>query len=194
MAKKIICTDADVNDCVLNFFNMLDVPYKLLCNQYKQPLRGKYYQCSEEMIYNKLKIDVEQENYTFCASDSKKTTNMIFLFLRGLGVKKDDIILVNRDETERNKEIYNTELWHDKHVIISPSVTIGVDFVPSKARNIYSFAEGGSINPLLILQQIFRCRKINDIYTYIKPSPKPPTIFSMNQVAKVFDNIKPVEL
>lgn len=194
MATKIICTDADINDCVLNFFSMIDINYKFVYNQYECPIVGKNYICSEDGILRSIKKDVENGKYVFVTSDRKNTTNMIYMFLRSLGVEQNKILLINRDETEKNKELYNTQLWHNKHIIISPSITIGVDFVPEEARNVYSIIEGGTINPILICQQIFRCRKIINIYTHIKPERKEPMIYSMKYVSSMFDNIRPVEM
>ena len=59
------------------------------------------------------------------------------MFLRSLNVEKEDIILINKDETTINKELYNTEVWYNKYVIYSPSITIGSDFVPKIPLNIF---------------------------------------------------------
>lgn len=194
MATKIICTDADVNDCVLNFFNMIGIDYKFIYNSYQCPIIGKNYICSQDTILKKIKDDIEDGNYVFITSDRKETTKMMYMFLRTLGVNQKDIILINADETEKNKELYNTALWHNKHIIISPSVTNGVDFPPEKARNVYCIIKGGSINPITICQQIFRCRKIIDIYTYIEPERALPMMHSIKYVTNIFSNIKPLEI
>ena len=116
------------------------------------------------------------------------------MFLRSLGVSKDDIVIVNQDETALTKALYNTDLWQNKHVIVSPSITIGVDFVPEGKRNVFSWVRGSTINPIAVSQQIFRCRKINSIFTLVEAQARQPTIPCLKYVSKMFDQIRPIEL
>lgn len=168
-STKVIITDADINDSVFKFFELLNLDFKFINNQYKPETKIKHYKCVSENSQTILKHIIDKgERAVFC-SDSKVQCDIAKDFLIKNKVDETDILIITSTETENNniETLFDTDKWEDYKVIIySPSVVYGVDFVPKMHKyNVVVDINQCSVSPLEIGQMIFRCRNISDIYT-----------------------------
>jgi len=148
--KQIICVDGDINDVSLKFLQYCDIKYKFIHNEYKHNKDVKAFEIDNyESIIEQLKT----EDKFMVATDSINIANLIKKDL------DDENIKVITSET---KDYVNLD-DHDK-VIFSPKIIYGLD--SSMHRNVYAIYREQSINPSHFLQQISRCRNIQNLYYY----------------------------
>lgn len=184
--KKIIATDADINDSVFMFFEFLNMPFKYIDNHYIPECVGKNFNVTYEKMLEQIRVDVLMGKKIVFCSDEKRATNNIKMILIDLDVSAEEIVIINADETTLDKTLYDVSKWEGKHILYSPSIIYGVDFFPSVKYNVYAYVSGGSIDPIQITQQIFRCRNIENIYTCISPVRREPEFSNVEQLRKIY--------
>jgi hypothetical protein len=189
-AYKIIGTDADINDACFRFFELLLIDYVFIENSFNVTTNIKALECNWEQFTQGMISDINNKQLFVVASDSKKACEEIYEILRAY-LPKEKILLITREETQQFRHITNTANWEGKYVIYSPSIVYGVDFEPSEKYNVYSFIKGKSINGIQIGQQIFRCRKINNIYIHFECSDKmTPRFYTIESAREYIDDFK----
>jgi hypothetical protein len=187
-AKKIIATDADLNDSVFELFNMINKKYVFIKNNYYKKMESNHYTTENFQNFLNQYINKAHENKTVFCSDTKKQCDHAYESLIQSGIKKEDIVLITSDYNS-NKDLIKTELWENKHIIYSPSIVYGVDFVPNTLYDVFVYVEQKSINPIQIGQQIFRCRRIKNIYSCIDKKIKQPSFINLEDVKKYYEHI-----
>ncbi len=152
--KKIICTDADINDISLSYLRLIDKNKIYIQNDF---LHNKNIKCQELFSYGDFCDKLHLENKFLCCCDSKTQAEMIHQQLIDFGVR--DVKLITSD----NDEYINLD-DHDK-IIYSPKIIYGLD--SSIKRPVYCYYKERTIPPTAMIQQIARCRNIKYLrYTF----------------------------
>ena len=152
--KKIICTDADINDISLSFLKLVNKNKIYIQNEF---LHNKNVKCQELFSYNGFCDKLRLEKKFLCCCDSKTQAEMIHQELIDYGVR--DVKLITSD----NDEYINLDN-HDK-IIYSPKIVYGLD--SSIKRPVYCYYKERTIPPTAMIQQIARCRNIKYLrYTF----------------------------
>ena len=152
--KKIICTDADINDISLSFLKLVDKNKIYIQNEF---LHNKNVKCQEIFSYNDFCDKLRLEKKFLCCCDSKTQAEMIHQELLDYGIR--DVKLITSD----NDEYCNLDN-HDK-IIYSPKIIYGLD--SSIKRPVYCYYKERTIPPTAMIQQIARCRNIKYLrYTF----------------------------
>lgn len=172
-SKQIICTDADVNDIVFKLFDMLDIEYAYIDNKYKHSNSTEHISYNNETTFFDNYSMVSEKEYTIFCADSKRKVDEARQILYNLNIPDDKILVITSDKTplDTEKKLIDTDNWKDKYILYSPSIVYGIDFQPDKNLNVFCHVTGHTINPIQIMQQMFRCRKIENIHTCIKSRP-----------------------
>jgi hypothetical protein len=145
--KQFIGTDADISDNSLLFLDYINKKYKYVDNIYKHNNNVKAYEIFDiSKFINELK---NQNKYLVCC-DSKKNAELLYKELN------DKTIKLITSETD---EYIN----FDKHnkIIYSPKIIYGID--SSMKRNVYCFYKEHTISPAAMVQQVARCRNIQNL-------------------------------
>ena len=152
--KKIICTDADINDISLSFLKLVDKSKIFIQNDF---LHNKNVKSQELFSYNDFCHKLHLEKKFLCCCDSKTQAEMIHQELIQYGVR--DVKLITSDTDE-----YINLDNHDK-IIYSPKIVYGLD--STIKRPVYCYYKERTIPPTAMIQQIARCRNIRYLrYTF----------------------------
>jgi len=152
--KKIICTDADINDISLSFLKLVDKNKIYIQNEF---LHNKNVKCQEIFKYKDFCNELSKEKKFLCCCDSKTQAEMIHQELINRNVR--DVKLITSD----NDEYINLDKY-DK-IIYSPKIVYGLD--SSIKRPVYCYYKERTIPPTAMIQQIARCRNIKYLrYTF----------------------------
>jgi hypothetical protein len=173
-ASIIICTDADINDMVLSFFDQIDIKYYLIHNTYKtiKETRALEYQ-SKETLIRLIENNLLNSQNVICCFDSKKEMETIVQRLKSycennkLDNQLNNFLIYSSDEGDEKDFLCINEKWKNKNIFYTPKITIGVSFDNKTPRKVYLFAQNNSINSIGFIQQISRCRNISELHYYI---------------------------
>lgn len=146
-SKQIIATDADINDISYNFISNY-IKLKYIVNEHKH---NKDVNAYEIKSYDEMLEKLKTEDKFMLCTDSKSSAEVAYKYLDD----KDILLIVSG-----NNKYYNLDDY-DK-VIFSPKIMYGLD--SSMKRNIYCYYKEHTITPTGYLQQISRCRNINELY------------------------------
>jgi hypothetical protein len=145
--KKIICTDADINDISLSFLKLVDKNKIYIENTF---LHNKNIKSQEIFTYQNFCEQLSLEKKFLCCCDSKIQAEMIYQEMIRYGQR--DVKLITSD----NDEYINLDNY-DK-IIYSPKIVYGLD--SSIKRPVYCYYKERTIAPTAMIQQIARCRNI----------------------------------
>jgi len=169
-AKKVIVSDALINDNVINFLNnRLDnvLYYKNDFQKYKdiEALRIR----DENKFLDKLEEFVKNDKYFLFASDSNTTATSFSedlhrKLLSQYPEKKDKFILITSDTDFTIEDA--SEQFKNKFVFYSPKIIYSVDFNIIDKQDVFIHIKGHTITPYGMYQQITRTRNINQINIY----------------------------
>ncbi len=152
--KKIICTDADINDISLSFLKLVDKNKIFIQNDF---LHNKNVKSQELFSYNDFCHKLHLEKKFLCCCDSKTQAEMIHQELIQYGVRDVELITSDTDK-------YINLDDYDK-IIYSPKIVYGLD--SSIKRPVYCYYKERTIPPTAMIQQIARCRNIKYLrYTF----------------------------
>jgi hypothetical protein len=151
--KQFIGTDADISDNSLIFLDYINKKYKYVDNIYKHNNNVKAFEIFDiSKFINELKT---QNKYLVCC-DSKKNAELLYKEINDKNIK---LITSETDE-------YINFDKHDK-IIYSPKIIYGID--SSMKRNVYCFYKEHTISPSAMVQQVARCRNIQNLkFLFIK--------------------------
>lgn len=163
--KLLICSDADVSDLVFKFISSIRTANMtvFIDNEYKNYTDI----CATEYadidgIIKKLKARINRNEGFICCFDQLKFLTQIYGLIYD-DTKKNNFLRISSE----HRRFTNTDIWKGKFVFYSPSIIYGNDFVPDMPTDVFVFVKGGTIDPLQIVQQATRCRKIKKLYYYI---------------------------
>lgn len=186
-AHKVIATDADMSDNVLRYFqlNRKGKAKILYTNEYKNysGIPAVRYECSGEMI-TKMKKYISREIPFIATFDTLSQLEIIFDQVYD-EKKKDKFVRHSSKHSHGNIENV-TETWNGKFVFYSPQVVYGVDFVPKEEEEVFCFITGKTLNPLQIIQQIARNRKIKKLNYYCPVKPRESKYSSFDEVKEEY--------
>lgn len=177
--KLLICSDADVSDLVFKYISSLRKPNTTIFvdNEYKNYSDIKATEYADiEGIIKKLKARINRDEGFVCCFDQLKCLSHIYGLV--FDEEKKDMFLRISSEHRR---FTNTDIWKGKFVFYSPSIIYGNDFVPDIPTDVFVFVKGGTIDPLQIVQQATRCRKIKHLYYHIDTKNKWLKYKSLNE-------------
>ena len=113
---------------------------------------------------NKFNINdkINNNDSILLCSDSVNVINDIYNFYNKEIDKKEYYYKITKDEYD--KELVNNcnNKFKNKFIMFSPKITYGID-IQINYKEIYGIYKGKSINSYLMLQQLSRCRKCNNI-------------------------------
>ena len=173
-ASYILCTDADINDLVLSYFNKIKVKYHLIENTYKNInniLAIEY--DDKEVIITKMQDMLLKNNKIICCFDSKVEMDLIVqrlkIFCETNNLKKqiDNFLVYSSTDGNEKDFLQINDRWKSKNIFYTPKITIGVSFDNKIKRDVFLIARGNSINSFGYVQQISRCRNISSLHYYV---------------------------
>jgi hypothetical protein len=169
-SKRIICTDADIGEICLQYFDKLGISYQFQKNAYLKcnGVEAVELQSREIMLDMIRKLD----KFLIC-TDSKTEAEALSKDLNDPKIvtyTSDYRGSINLDDNEKS--------------IISPKVITGVDSVMQ--RHVFAIYKEHTITADHMIQQLNRCRNIVKIY-YFFPNKKvtPPKYESVEQVTQM---------
>tara|TARA_Y100000114_G_scaffold104220_1_gene97483 strand:+ start:799 stop:3477 length:2679 start_codon:yes stop_codon:yes gene_type:complete len=151
--KNFICIDADITNKSIEFIEkFINRKYDLFENEYKHN-KGVYaYEIEDEKDFvHKLK---NQTKFLLCC-DSKTEAERFKKLL------DDPEVIIITSDTDRYIAFDN----HNK-IIYSPKVIYGID--SCMRRNVFCWYKEHTINPKKMVQQVARCRNINNLYYHFE--------------------------
>lgn len=174
--KKVIVSDAYIKESIYELF--VNRPYDILyinnhCKKFEnvKAIRLR----NEEKFLNKLKTRISSNKYFLFGCDSARTITYYYNILVGcFPDRKDDIILITREETEKGafKLVDASKQFLNKFVLYSPSITTAVDFSIDTPQDVFIYITGKSIDAPNIFQQTTRTRNIKKVYYFCETSIK----------------------
>lgn len=173
--KNFICADADISNTLKYFIDSLEKPYEFYYNTYQNFKNVNVNIINDEdKFINQLR---NEEKYILCM-DSKNRADLVDMKLK-IGKDKEEIKLITSETTEN--ELITLDEYNK--IIFSPKIIYGLDSTMS--RNVYCYFKGDTINSKQMVQQITRCRNIENVY-----------IFFLNRTSKYckYDNIDDVKV
>ena len=173
-SSYVLCTDADVNDMVLSFFDKLNIRYHLIENTYKniRNVMAIEYE-DKQIIINKMQELLLDGKKVICCFDSKAemdlTVQRLKSFCEANNLKKqsDNFLIYSSTEGDESDFLHINDKWKTKNIFFTPKITIGVSFDNKVKRDVFLIARGNSINAFGYVQQISRCRNINALHYYV---------------------------
>jgi len=195
-ASKILVTDADVNDMVLMFFDKINIKYHLVENLHKNPIKtpGIEYN-SKEILLRKIENQFLIDQPTIVCFDSKKemdiTVERMKKYCEDNKLKRqlNNFVVYSSTEGDDDDFFHINDRWKSKYVFMTPKITIGVSFDNKIPRNVYLIGLGNSINSIVFVQQISRCRNINELHYYVANKYQPLKYDSVDDVKTHYKNI-----
>lgn len=171
-AKYVICTDADVSDVTMKYFEHFrdSNTSLLLINPIKnyKGLKAKRF-CDQEGILNQMDENMKTNgNFFLAAFDQKGTLDNFWTTLWNKHPDKQHL-MTKYTSTDGNEDDFAnfTELNKGKYIFYSPKVIYGLDFVPDISTDVFVIGHGNTIDPKQMSQQATRCRDIKTLYYYM---------------------------
>lgn len=182
-ADIVIACDAHINECVLEFFEKLEMPFYFYKNTFKNKINiplnlytapEKTNQSDAIISFCELiKDDVIKKKSILIFSDSRAITIFVKKILMRYNSNESDYLLFNRDSGDLNDLNNLNTLAVNKITIASPSIIYGVDLLVN-FDNIYCIYKNVSkdtgMSPLEYIQQYSRARNTKAINILITNS------------------------
>jgi hypothetical protein len=175
--KAVIGVDADISSLSQTLMDQVKIDYKFIKNEYQN-----YKGINVNIMNNETEFFtlLKSKDKFLLASDSKTEVELAELKIKG----GEDIVLITSDTSNADLDAHNK-------VMFSPKITNGVD--SQMRRDVFCYYKGLTISPLSMVQQITRCRNIDNIYMYFKPSGQTTTnshYDNKKDMMKVFHTMK----
>jgi hypothetical protein len=162
--KKLILTEAIINDNVFNVIEKRLGKKILINNEYKKYDGIQAIQYNDENKYLSFIIsEVQKKNYFLFGSDS---CDVITKYYSECLKYSNNCILITADTKFILDDV--NEQFKNKFVFYSPSITCGVDFNISEKQNVFLYIKGDTLEPCDSFQQLTRTRNIKNVYFYVK--------------------------
>jgi hypothetical protein len=179
-SSYILATDADINDMVLCYFDKIKIKYHMIENTYKNidKTKASEYDDKEVLIQKMEHMLLDDEKIIACF-DSKKEMDMVVQRLKKfcedneLIKQVNNFIVYSSNEGEEDDFLHINDRWKSKNIFYTPKITIGVSFDNKQPRDVFLIALGNSINSFGYVQQICRCRNINELHYYVTKTYQP---------------------
>jgi hypothetical protein len=173
-ASNILCTDADINDMILCYFDKLGIKYNLIENTYKviSDIHATEYS-DKEILIKSMELLLSDDKKIICCFDSKQELETVVLRLKNyckdnkLDKQLKNFLIYSSDEGDDKDFLEINDKWKSKNIFYTPKITFGVSFENKISRDIFLIARGNSINAFGYVQQISRCRNIKSLHYYV---------------------------
>jgi hypothetical protein len=173
-ASYILCTDADVNDMVIKFFDKIGIKYHMIENTYKNIIDVNATEYDDkEIIIKQMEEMLSDNKKIICCFDSKDEMEIIVQRLKKycsdnkLKNQINNFVVYSSEEGDEDDFLHINEKWKSKNIFFTPKITIGVSFDNKEPRDVFMIAMGNSINSIGFIQQISRCRNISQLHYYV---------------------------
>lgn len=190
-AKKVIVSDALINDNVLEFLKYRSNETKIYIENNFIKFKGvnAVRIRDENLFLKKLQDEIILDKPFFCCSDSCKEISKMFLKLYKEAPLQlqEKFILITADT--QIKIMDATKELQNKFVFYSPSITYGLDFQSYEPQNVFNYIKGESIEPSGFFQQVTRTRNINTLYYYCQGDCSCPQYDNLQEVKDHYSNI-----
>jgi hypothetical protein len=101
----------------------------------------------------------------------------------------NNFLVYSSAEGDEEDFFHINDRWKDKNIFVTPKVTIGVSFENKIPRNVHLIALGNSINAIMFVQQISRCRNILKLHYYVANKYQHLKYKCVDDVRNHFQNI-----
>lgn len=187
--KKIILSDATVNQNTINFLSTIDNTNKkitLINNVHEkfENINAIQYKNKLEFI-EKLRTHIKDKKYFLFACDIRSEVSSIYSNLRvEFSDQADDFILITSEE--EFKLIDASKQFKNKYVFYSPSITTGVSYINTdeKQTQFLYISNKRFITPEALYQMSCRTRNMNELIYHCE---------NMNDIKSEFETIKELE-
>ena len=165
-AKKIIFTDATINQNTLNLLSSRTSNNKtILIKNVNQKYEGiNAIKCNDANNFlQSLKDKIKNKEYFLFGCDiCSKITSFYNDLINEFPEQKEDFILIT---SKTNFYLHDaSSQFEDKYVFYSPSITTGVSFVNAeKSQTQFIYISGQSVNPIGIYQMASRTRNMKEL-------------------------------
>ena len=173
--KKLLITDADLNDGIINYYMYFrNKVYSQFITYHNFKNSNKYnIYYNIDLINSELNKNLKQKKNIYICCDTLTKTKEIYSHISNLNIYDKESILLYNSESSYNedKQMYDVNnFWTQyKIVIVSPKVVFGVDFNLEYFDYVYGFYKCNTLNVNECFQQLHRIRKIkeNKVNIYI---------------------------
>ena len=173
-ASYVLCTDADVNDMVLEYFDKIGVKYYLIENKYVNERKIKAHEYKDkEFLIKQMEHMLLNNKRIICCFDSKTEMDIVVERLKKfcednkLYKQLNNFLVYSSTTGDEDDFLCVNDRWKMKNIFYTPKITIGVNFANKIPRDVFLIALGNSINSFGYVQQISRCRNINRLHYYV---------------------------
>ena len=191
-AKKVIVSDAIINDGVFEFLKYRDDKTKIFfLNEYKKYTNIPAIRVKDEALFlDMVKTKIMNNEPFLFPSDSCSTITKFYYDCLNCSPEefKENFILVTADSKVKINDA-STEL-KDKFVFYSPSITYGLDFSIDAPRDVFNYIKGQSIQPSGYYQQTTRTRNINKLYYYCEEVRNEPQYKSLEDCKNYYRDVE----
>jgi len=187
--KKIILSDATINQNTINFLSSIDNKNKkivLIHNEFKkfQGIEAIYHQNKLEFI-DELKKHIKDKKHFLFACDLRGEITTIYTnLISEFKEQKDDFILITSETDFQLKDA--SEQFKDKFIFYSPSIKTGVSYIniDEKQDQFLYISNKRLISPDSFYQMSARTRNMSKLICYYE---------HMNDIECKFETIKELE-
>jgi len=153
--KNFICIDADITNKSIEFIQkFVNRKYNLYENEYKHNKGINSYEIEDE---NDFIYKLKKQDKFLCCCDSATEAKRFEKLLND-----PEVVCIINDE--KGDKYYNFD-QHNK-IIYSPKIIYGIDSIMK--RNVFCYYKEHTINTKKMVQQIARCRNINNLYYHFE--------------------------
>ena len=185
--KKIIVSDARINQNIINLLQQRNKPNKIFIkNEFKKYKDIEAIKHLDENEYlENIEKHIKDDNYFLFGSDSKNKAEEYYnKMIYSYPDKKEKFLLIT--SKTNNKNLFNVkELFKNKFVFYSPSITTGLDFSIDTKQDVFLYINGKTIYPENSFQQATRTRNINKLFYYSNSTEKEPKYNSLEELETV---------
>lgn len=189
-AKKVIVSDALINDNVISFLKHRETDQTLYINNLHQKYSGvKAIRIRDESkLLQQLLLNCCSNDYFLFGCDSCDTVTKLYHYCLSKAREEDKnkYILITAD-TDYKIHDANSQFKH-RFVFYSPKITFGIDFSYDLPQDVFIYVKGRTINPFGIFQQTTRTRNIKQLYFYCETFSKEANYQSMNELKEHLEN------
>lgn len=195
-ASYIICTDADVDDMVIEYFKKIGLKYYLLENQYINDVKTKAFEYNDkEILIQKMEEELLKNNKIVGCFDSKTELEIVverlkkFCEKNNLTKQLNNFMIFSSSEGSDEDIIHLNDRHKMKNIFITPRIVIGVSIDNVIPRNVFLIGLCVSINCKGFFQQVSRCRNIKELHYYIAKRYRPLKYDSIEDVKLHYQNL-----
>ena len=189
-AKKVIVSDALINDNVITFLKHREINTTLYINNTYQKYKDvKAIRLRDETkLLQQLLLNCSNRDYFLFGCDSCDTVTKLYHYCLSKANEADEnkYILITADT---NYKLHDAnEQFKHKFVFYSPKITFGIDFSYDLPQDVFIYVKGRTINPFGIFQQTTRTRNIKQLYFYCETFSKEANYQSMAELKEHLEN------